>query len=333
MTTGYLLTCGTSLLGNLRSPDPDRPVGAVLTGALEDVADEVRAAISPPRGGQFTYEPTIDRVLCDFARLRGVAMRITAEGTVAPDLRELGAELESVVRRMLGQGPEGSQELRPEDPIALIVSDTREGITCGLLIASMTGRAIRVLTHGGTPDETVTDWDVEVRPSHPDIPPEAAPFDVYVIPGLAATAEGAISEAAPWLAGALARTVGGVDVALGDAWPNVEQSQAEISGGFKATLPLVHALLEYCAALRTARPITCVLRHESAPDVWIRAGLRSLTGDELAQRLEELRDVRRGVMPETRLLRGFGWRNSDTSGGGRPELTPEGYGILAFPEP
>lgn len=333
MTTGYLLTCGTSLLGNLRRPDPDKPVGAVLAGALEDVAPEVRAAISPSHEGQFTYEPTIDRVLHDFAGLRGVAMRITAEGTVAPDLRALGAELESLVRRMLGQGPLGSQELRPEDPIALIVSDTREGLTCGLLIASMTGRAMRLLQHGGDPTETVKGWHVEEREAHPATPAGAAPFDVYVIPGLAATSESAISEAAPWLAGALARTVGGVDVDPGDAWPKVEQSQAEISGGFKATLPLVHALLEYCAALRTARPITCVLRHESAPDVWIRAGLRSLTRDELAQRLEELREVRLGMTPETRLLRGFGWRNSDRMDGGRPELTPEGYGILAFPEP
>jgi hypothetical protein len=209
MTTGYLLTCGTSLLGNLRRPDPDKPVGAVLAGALEDVAPEVRAAIPPSHEGQFTYEPTIDRVLHDFAGLRGVAMRITAEGTVTPDLRALGAEVESLVRRMLGQGPAGSQELRPEDPIALIVSDTREGLTCGLLIASMTGRAIRLLQHGGNPTETVNGWYVEERAAHPATPAGAAPCDVYVIPGLAATSEGAISAAAPWLAGAIARTVGG----------------------------------------------------------------------------------------------------------------------------
>jgi hypothetical protein len=327
MTTGYLLTCGTSLLGNLPNLEPTGLVGAVLGPALEAVAPDVRAAIPPGRKQPFTYRPTLGGVLQDFGGMRGAVMRIAAEGGVPSDVHSLGAELESIVRRMCGQEPSGAGRLRPEDPIALIVSDTPEGLTCGLLIASMTGRSIRVLTHRGGPQETVNGWDPEEHEAHPDMDVAAAPVEVYVIPNLATGTEDAISEAAPWLAGALARTVGGV---LKDGyWSEVDESQAEISGGFKATLPLVHALLEYCAALGAGSRITCVLRHETAPDVWIRAGLRRLTKKELQQRLEELREVRAGRDPERRLLHGFGWRY-DAVNGGLPVLTPEGLGILAF---
>lgn len=332
MTTGYLLTCGTSLLGSLRGLEPTGPVGAVLAPALDAVARDVRAAVLPGRGQPFTYEPTLDGVLHDFTEMRGVAGRIAAEGVIPPDVRSLGAELESIVRRMCGQGPDGAEGLEQEDPIALIVSDTPEGLTCGLLIAAMTGRSIRVLTHRGSREETVNDWDCEVSEAHPDMDRGAAPIDVYVIPNLATGSEDAISEAAPWLAGALARTVGRCSVSSGGAWAEVARSQAEISGGFKATLPLVHALLEYCAALGTAGSISCVLRHESSPDVWIRTGLRRLTKDELRQRQEELREVAEGGRPDGGgLLRGFGWREAQTPAGPRRELTPEGYGILAFP--
>jgi hypothetical protein len=336
VTRGYLLTCGTSLLGNLQAHaskkpvGPEKPVGALLAQALSEVSSELFDAIRPGENN-FTYVPTLDGILRDFPGLRGLALQVTADGTVASDIRSLGAELESLGRRMCGQGLAG-EELRPEDPIALIVSDTSDGRTCGLLIASMTGRRIRVLTHGGDRRETINGWDMtEECPAHPGMPAEAAPLDLYVIPNLAVVSEGAMSDAAPWLAGAIARTVGGV--VRGDHWSEVVENEAEISGGYKATLPLIHALLEYCAALRTARRITCVLRHEAAPDVWIRAGLRSLTRDELAQRLEELREADLGRTPENPLLRGFGWRYSDGPGVPRPELTPEGYGILAFPAP
>lgn len=330
---GYLLTCGTSLLGNLQALAPERSVGAeepvraLLVQALSEVPSELLGAMRP-RG--FTYVPTLDGVLGDFPGLRGLASQVTADGTVASDIRALGAELESLGRRMCGEGSAGTP-LRPEDPIALIVSDTPDGRTCGLLIASMTGRRIRVLTHDGELTETINGWIVEERPAHPDMPAQAAPVDLYVIPNLAVASEGAISDAAPWLAGAIARTVGGV--VWDEHWSRVVENEAEISGGYKATLPLIHALLEYCAALHTARGITCVLRHEAAPDVWIRVGLRSLTRDELAQRHEELRVAGSGRRPKNELLLGFGWRYSDRSGVPRPELTPEGYGILAFPAP
>ena len=327
MTTGYLLTCGTSLLGNLRRLDPEDSVGAVLGPALAAIAPDVRAAILPGHDEVFSYEPTLDRVLQDFAGMRGAVMRIAAEGGIPSGLRSLGVELESMVRRMCGQGPSGAEGLRADGPIALIVSDTPEGLTCGLLIASITGRSIRLLTHRGSPEETVNGWVTEEHEAHPDMDVAAAPVEVYVIPRLATGTEDAISEAAPWLAGALARTVGGV---LKDGyWSGLHEVQAEISGGFKATLPLVHALLEYCAALRSNTRIMCVLRHETAPEVWIRAGLRRLLPSELDQRLVELREVRAGLDPEDELLRGFGWRYEDC----RPVLTPEGLGILAFPQP
>jgi len=166
VTTGYLLTCGTSLLGNLARPDPGEPVGARLLAALDGVEPRLREAINP-RPDRFTYEPTLSGVLKDFPRLRGIALDIV-DDDLDHELRSLGAELESMVRRMRGQGPEGSRPLGADDPVALIVSDTPQGVTCGLLIASMMGRAIRVLRHGGTPDETVHDWDtesVEARPS------------------------------------------------------------------------------------------------------------------------------------------------------------------------
>ncbi len=330
MTTGYLLTCGTSLLGNLASPDRDEPVGARLIEALDGVKPRLRAAIHP-RPDRFTYEPTLAGVLDDFRGLRGIALPL-AGGDPEHELRPLGAELESLVRRMRGQGPEGSQPLRVDDPIALIVSDTPQGVTAGLLIAAMTGRSIRVLRHAGTPDETVNGWEVQRADAGPEADPAGAPIDVYVIPGLAARSERAVSDAAPWLAGALARTVGGV--LSNEPWSVIERSEAEISGGFKATLPLVHALLEYCAPIAKA-PISCVLRHETAPDVWIRVGLRRLTRNELASRIEELRRVRdEEVLGEAeRMMRGFGWRESVTDSGSRNELTPEGWGILAFPSP
>jgi hypothetical protein len=328
MTTGYLLTCGTSLLGNLASPDRDEPVGARLIEALDGVESRLRAAIHP-RPDRFTYEPTLAGVLDDFRGLRGIALPL-AGGDPEHELRPLGAELESLVRRMRGQGPEGSRPLRVDDPIALIVSDTPQGVTAGLLIAAMMGRAIRVLRHSGTPEETINGWEVELAEAGPGADPDGAPIDVYVIPGLATGSEGAISAAAPWLAGALARTVG--RVLKNEHWSVVERSEAEISGGFKATLPLVHALLEYCAPIARV-PISCVLRHESAPDVWIRVGLRQLTRKELAMRLQEVREVRDGAVPEAQMMRGFAWRMSDSPTGPRIELTPEGWGILAFPPP
>ncbi len=325
MTTGYLLTCGTSLLARLVAPGRD-PVGELLAGALADVDPMVLGAMS--RDG-FAYEPELRGVLADFAALRGLAMQLV-EDERGREPAALGAELESLVRRMRGQGPEGSRPLRVDDPIALIVSDTPQGVTAGLLIAAMTGRAIRVLRHSGTPDETIHGWEEELAEAGPGADPAGAPIDVYVIPALATGSERAVSDAAPWLAGALARTVGGV--LRNELWSVIERSEAEISGGFKATLPLVHALLEYCAPIARA-PISCVLRHESAPDVWIRVGLRQLTRKELAMRLQEVREVRDGGIPEVQMMRGFAWRMSDSPTGSRTELTPEGWGILAFPPP
>lgn len=325
MTTGYLLTCGTSLLGNLVNPDPKKPVAARLAAALDGVEPQLREAIHP-RPERFTYEPTLRRVLDDFRGLRGLA-RDLVDDDPEHELRPLGAELESLVRRMRGQGPEGSQPLGLDDPIALVVSDTPQGVACGLLIASMTGRAIRVLRHVGTREETVNGWDTESVEAGPGLP-DGAPIDVYIIQGLAADSEDAISEAAPWLAGALARTVGAT--VKDPHWSEVGRNEAEISGGFKATLPLAHALLEYCAPIASA-PISCVVRHESAPEVWIRVGLRRLTKKELSDRQAEVRIVRDGDIPDKQTMRGFAWRMTETPAGPRSELTPEGWGILAFP--
>jgi hypothetical protein len=343
MSTGYVLTCGTSLTNSLkalleprseegRRRNEDDPIGSLLLEGLDRIADGSRERLVQSFK---EYEPTLQGMLGDFAGLRGLAQELLEPTTAAVEaeandaaLRSLGVELESLVRRARGRGPRKGLSIGPKDPIALLVSDTPDGTAAGLLVAFMTGRPVRLFRH--QPDAEREDrapigtWTSEVCPAHVQQLEDAAPVDVYVVPGLSVAAQ--ISDAAPWLARALIRTVAAHDD--DPSWSGVQQVETELSGGFKATIPLIHSLLEYCAAI-TERRIRCVFRHERNSSNWIEAGLRGVSRKELREHLREVRQAKGREVPSVpRLLQGFAWTVQDDV----PEPTPEGYGILEFPQ-
>lgn len=341
MTTGYLLTCGMSVLGHLK-PDrkPVRPFRYALEGLPADLLEVLRQRGADP------LEPPLRDRLGDVAGALSGVMRaaMEADGDAAARaaiLHGLGAELESLTRRGLDMGPRHTGDmptrpLSPDDPIAIVATPTPEGRLAATLVAIMSGRPVRVWVEDdplGHPRESWT-CDLEIAGNGVD----GVAVDVYVVPhlmidvtgheaGLADVGAEAIRDSARWLAGALARTVGMTGRA-DDPWSAVDAVEVELSGGYKATIPLLHTLLEYCAALRAAIPFRCVLRHDSAPGVWVSAGLRRISPEALELDLQELRRVREGRGPSGGELQGFGWEFVRPES---PRLTPEGEGILVLP--
>jgi hypothetical protein len=357
MVTGYVLTCGMSVLASRPRPDEEHPPEDALSQELRErwnrVTKGVRNALARSEDGTIDVGP--------YAVFAGVVSK-ALKGVEPPfggALRALGVEAESLARRMVaGQGPVPGRVLRPDDPIALLVSDTDEGRLAGVIIARMLDRPVRMWERLQRPEgaavDPAVDWvEAPIGSSGPDEHAAAegpVPVDLYVVAGLKVEDGEQLRSCAQWLSGALVRTVIGQENGEG-AWRDVHDVEVELSGGFKATIPLIHTLLEYCAS-SSAAGVEVFLRHESAAGHWIRSGLRRMPQQILLRHLEELNTVRQEQILLRHLeelntvrqeptpepdngrddgpeLRGFGWDYVDHA----RRLTPEGLGISVIPRP
>lgn len=254
-------------------------------------------------------------------------------------LRALGVEAESLLRRIHGNGPPcpagGRTRLQANDRVALLVSQTLDGVLAGLLIATVIGRGVRVW-RSPRPTSDVNEplmdvWSqVSVISGQEEAGGDAVAVDVLIIDGLTVESEDdhpkQLRDSAVALSQALIQTVPDRQDRI-DGWSDVQDIEVELSGGYKATLPLIYSLLGYFGTFIGESEMMVFLRHERAPDNWIPSAIRRLPRDEVERHLEELRKVRQapGQDPRgARMLHGFGWVDRR----GSRDLTPEGHGIL-----
>jgi hypothetical protein len=215
------------------------------------------------------------------------------------------------------------------------VSQTLDGVLAGLLIATVIGRGVRVW-RSPRPTSDVNEplmdvWSqVPVISGREEVDGGAAAADVLIIDGLTVESEDdhpkQLRDSAVALCQVLIQTVPDRQDRI-DGWLDVQDIEVELSGGYKATLPLIYSLLGYFGAFIGEREIMVFLRHERAPDNWIPSALRRLPYEEVRRHLRELRRVREAPDQDpwgTPMLHGFGWIDRR----GSRDLTPEGHGIL-----
>jgi hypothetical protein len=345
---GLILTCGTSIIINVGDPprnpdDKSASLQSALHKSWQRVADHYGHLLDEAGARDKDHVLTVEQF--DLRPLEeaffGAALR--GDAAIADDrydmaLRALGVEAESLVRRIFGHGPPGPTgdrtKLRGEDRIGLLVSQTLEGVFSGLLIATVIGRGVRVWrSPRPTADLREPLFDVwsqvpVISGREADDDDGEAPVDVFIIDGL--TVESLddhpqeLRNSAVALCQVLIQTVP-VAADRIEGWSDVQDVEVELSGGYKATLPLMQSLLGYFGTF-VGDELTVWLRHERAPDNWIPSALRRLPRHEVKQHLRELRQVRErsDMEPDTLRLHGFGWIDRR----GLRLLTPEGEGIL-----
>lgn len=344
MTRAIILTCG---LSGLRSQNEANEADGWLRRELFERWRDARESDERPesRLAQNSIPDEFDITALEKAFL-GFGLKVIEklgtdeEGDYGDGLQPLGVEAESLLRRWKGKGPRG-RPLKDTDRVALLVSETFMGFLSGLVIATLIGRRVRVWCDSRpTPDRSdepgfaeSDGWrELTVVSGPPDPAVDArAPVDVFVIRGLTVEPEIALEialhgfrKAAIALCRALMVTVPTGRAHIHEGWSEVRSVEVELSGGYKAMLPLIHSLLEYFSAF-VERDLSVFFRHEAAPDIWIESGLRRLEREEAEEDLEVLRRVRAGERPPTTRLCGFGWMDRD----GEVELTPEGWGLLS----
>jgi hypothetical protein len=350
MKRGLILTCGTSIVQNVRHPprnprDVSAPLHSALHEAWERIASHYSHLFEEAKARGDDHVPADE--LLDLGRLEeaffGKALGAhppSADGRYDMALRALGVEAESLVRRVLGHGPPGPgggpTRLDAEDRVALLVSQTPDGVLASLLIATVIGRGVRVWRSrepASGVDEPLGDvWSqVPVTSGREDgVDGGAAPVDVFIIDGLTVESPDdhprELRDSAVALCQVLMLTVPARRDRI-DGWSDVQDVEVELSGGYKATLPLMQSLLGYFGTFVGEDGLTVFLRHERAPDNWIPSALRRLPRKEVERHLEELRQVREAPHQDpmgTSMLHGFGWVDRR----GSRDLTPEGHGIL-----
>ena len=351
MKRGLILTCGTSVLATRHPPrtpaEEADPLRVVLHGAWQQVAPHYAGLVDEEQAARLHGEDHVLTVERFDLRPWEEAFLGTALSTTVPaadarygmSLRALGVEAESLVRRIHENGPPRPSGERTtlvdEDRVALLVSQTLEGVLSGLLIAMSIGRGVRVWrSPRPTPDvgRPLNDvWtQVPIHSERGDADGGAAPVDVFIIDGLTVESQDEhrkqLRDSAVALCQVLLQTLPAHADRI-DGWSDVQDVEVELSGGYKATLPLMHSLLGYFGTFVGENELTVFLRHERAPDNWIPSALRRLPREEVKRHLRELRQVREAPHRDPSgplVLHGFGWVDRR----GSRDLTPEGHGIL-----
>lgn len=283
--TRFIFTVGTSNLALLPKEAGSQVWDA---GRVGDISDPV------------ALQRALDPFLVHAESLREEGSRLRQSGA-ASALRSLGAEAESLTRLARGDNPDIAP-FTAADGLSLLASDTVAGVTAACIVAVLVGRW--PVLKDVSAEEGVTDIPARRLLLAPQDEPTA---DVFVIRDLHPNR----AESIPRSSRALARALLDCATSRGSEAPPVV---AELSGGFKVTIPLLMSFLEYLGALSHRYPgrapsrVQAWFRHEKAPDIWHLAGLRRLDAASLDAHQREVVAALEGYAPPTNVLEGYAYR-------------------------
>jgi hypothetical protein len=331
LTRTFLFTGGVSVFGGRLRPDGGRQRRA------KELQIDV-ALLKPASGSSISEEDSALTAagLEEFATLRvelvehierllGAADQLAAATEQRREqarsagggnpLYELGVEAESIVRRERGDDPR-VEPMTGNDELVVLATDTVAGVAAATLTVLLSRRRpVYLVASNSEPGEPQVVHDpIDVRN-------RGWPIGRIIIPsGLSPHTVRQIEDAAA----ALARSLRCASLLC-----QGEALIIEVSGGYKAVIPLVLQIAEYLASIPAdtlSSDVSVWLRHEEEPDRWMRARLRAFDPATLNAHFHVLDDIDRGAVRPDRVLEGYGWERD----GNGASLTSIGRGALTL---